>query len=160
MNALTAGVLFGVLLAPGALRAQDSRLESKPKPYIAYAAEPQYVPAGKSAALELHFRVRDGFHVNSHTPKSSYLLPTNLEFTSSTGVKAAPIEYPPGKSYSFSFEPDEKLDVYSGAFNVKLPVVATAGEHRLAGTLKYQACDQVACYPPGTLAVEVLFTAQ
>jgi hypothetical protein len=42
----------------------------KPKSFVVYAAEQQNVPAGKRSVLELHFHVVDGFHVNSHTPKS------------------------------------------------------------------------------------------
>jgi hypothetical protein len=45
--------------------------------------------------------------------------------------------------------------VYAGDFTVKLPVVAAAGEHTVEGSLKYQACDNAACYPPKTLPVKV-----
>ena len=65
-----------------------------------------------------------------------------------------------GTPYSFSFEPKEKLDVYTGSFTIKLPVVAAAGEHTVEGALRYQACDHAACYPPKTLPVQILFTAK
>lgn len=133
---------------------------AKPKSYVVYAAEQQMVAAGKKSVLELHFRVVDGFHVNSHTPKSELLIPTQIVLQPAAGVKADALEYPAGTSYSFSFDPAEKLDVYSGAFTVKLPVVAEAGAHTIEGTLRYQACDHAACYPPKSLPVEVLFTAK
>ena len=60
----------------------------------------------------------------------------------------------------FSFEPKEKLDVYTGTFTVKVPVVAAAGEHTVEGSLHYQACDNAACYPPKTLPLQVMFTAK
>ena len=41
--------------------------------------EQQMVAAGKRSVLELHFRVVDGFHVNSHTPKSELLIPTQID---------------------------------------------------------------------------------
>ena len=50
----------------------------KPKSYVIYAAEPQKVTAGKRSVLELRFQVVDGFHVNSHTPKSELLIPTQI----------------------------------------------------------------------------------
>jgi Disulphide bond corrector protein DsbC len=133
---------------------------AKPKSYVVYAAEQQVIAAGKKSVLELHFRVVDGFHVNSHTPKSELLIPTQIVLQPAAGVKADALEYPAGTSYSFSFDPTEKLDVYSGAFTVKLPVVAEAGAHSIEGTLRYQACDRAACYPPKSLPVEVLFTAK
>jgi thiol:disulfide interchange protein len=154
------------LLALVASRAQvgdmnaDSNNGAKPKAYVVYAAEPQTVAAGKSAVLELRFRVMQGFHVNSHTPKSELLIPTALSLDTAAGVKVSPLEYPAGQSYSFSFDPKEKLDVYAGDFTVKLPVVAAAGEHTIVGTLRYQACDNASCYPPKTLPVQVLFTAK
>jgi hypothetical protein len=102
----------------------------------------------------------EGYHVNSHTPKSDFLIPTTLKLDAADGVKAGATEYPAGKMYSFSFDPTEKLDVYAGDFTVKLPVVAAAGDHTVSGVLRYQACDNAACYPPKTLPVQVLFTAK
>jgi hypothetical protein len=133
---------------------------AKPKSYVVYAAESQVVIAGKRSVLEMHFRVVEGFHVNSHTPKSELLIPTQIALQPVAGVKAEAIEYPAGTSYSFSFDPSEKLDVYSGDFTVKLPVVAEAGTHTIDGTLRYQACDHAACYPPKSLPVQVIFTAK
>ncbi len=134
---------------------------AKPKGYVSYVAEPQTVPAGKRAVLELHFRVAEGFHVNSHMPKSELLIPTELTLTPDAGMEdVGKLEYPAGTEYSFPTSPGEKLDVYSGGFLLKLPVLAKAGEHTLTGALRYQACDRAACYPPKSLPVEVLFTAK
>jgi Disulphide bond corrector protein DsbC len=160
---LAAGMLFA--LSGGAIvtAQQVGSLDApavKPKSFVVYAAEQQNVAAGKRSVLELHFRVIDGFHVNSHTPKSDLLIPTRIELQPAARVKAEAVEYPAGTSYSFSFDPTEKLDVYSGAFTVKLPVVAEAGTHTVDGTLKYQACDHAACYPPKNLPVQVIFTAK
>jgi len=132
----------------------------KPKSYVVYAAEAQDVPAGKQAVLELRFHVVDGFHVNSHTPKSELLIPTTIALQPAVGVKTEAAVYPAGTSYSFSFDPANKLDVYTGDFTVKLPVVAAAGAHTIDGKLRYQACDRAACYPPKSLPLQVMFTAK
>jgi hypothetical protein len=155
--------LVVVAVGVGAQAQQVGNLDApvvKPKSYVVYSAEQQSVAAGKRSVLELHFHVVDGFHVNSHTPKSELLIPTRIELQPAAGVKADAVEYPAGTSYSFSFDPTEKLDVYSGAFTVKLPVVAEAGTHTVDGTLRYQACDNAACYPPKSLPVQVIFTAK
>jgi len=130
------------------------------KNYVTYTAEAQTVPAGRRAVLQLRFQLVPGFHVNSHTPKSDTLIPTALTLQPAAGVKAAEPAYPPGQPFSFSFAPTEKVDVYANSFTVKLPVVATAGEHTVDGTLKYQACDNASCYPPRTIPVKILFTAK
>jgi Disulphide bond corrector protein DsbC len=160
-----AGLFAGLLITlPVALAAQQvGNLDApvvKPKSYVVYGAEQQSVAAGKRSVLELHFRVLDGYHVNSHTPKSELLIPTRMELQPATGVKAEAVEYPSGTSYSFSFDPTEKLDVYTGTFTVKLPVVAEVGTHTVDGTLRYQACDHAACYPPKSLPVQVILTAK
>jgi DsbC/DsbD-like thiol-disulfide interchange protein len=133
---------------------------AKPKAYVLYAAEPQTIPASKRGVLELRFHLVPGYHVNSHTPKSQLLIPTTLTLQPADGVQALPLEYPAGQPYSFSFDPTEKLDVYAGDFTLKLPVVASAGQHAVDGSLKYQACDNASCYPPRTLPIKVIFTAK
>lgn len=156
-------LLIGLVTLTGVLTAQQVNLSApapKPKQYISYAADEQVVKAGKTSVAELRFRVADGFHVNSHTPKSELLIPTVLKLEPADGVKAEAVQYPAGTAYSFSFEPNEKLDVYTGVFTVKVPVVAEAGSHTVNGTLRYQACDNAACYPPRSLPVQLIVTAK
>ena len=132
----------------------------KTKSYVMYAAEAQVIAAGRKSVVEARFHVMDGYHVNSHRPKGDLLVPTALTLDAADGVKAGEVEYPAGTVFSFGADPDDKLDVYTGDFTVKLPVVAAAGEHTIAGTLKYQACDDRACYPAKTLPVQILFRAK
>jgi len=152
--------LCAATIQPGHAQFAGLDTPAKPKSYVTYAAEAQAVPAGKPAVLQLRFQLLQGFHVNSHAPKSEFLIPTALTLLPAAGVKAGDLEYPPGQLFSFSFDPKEKVDVYAGAFIVKLPVVATPGEHTMDGTLKYQACDNASCYPPRTIPVKILFTAR
>lgn len=135
-------------------------LPAKGRQYILYTAEQQVVPSGKRGLLELRFHVLPGFHVNSHTPRSELLMATQVEFTNAPGVKVEAADYAPGKLFSFPFSPEDKLDVYSDEFSIKLPVHATTGPHELHGSLHYQACDQTVCYPPRTLPVALYFVAK
>ncbi|HTH53051.1 MAG TPA: protein-disulfide reductase DsbD N-terminal domain-containing protein [Edaphobacter sp.] len=160
---LLAGVLLGSGITPALLVAQQESLTlpaARPKQYVAYDSEGQAIEAGKTSTLELRFQVVQGYHVNSHTPKSELLIPTNLTIEPASGVKAAAAEYPAGTTYSLRFDPSEKLDVYTGAFVVKVPVVAALGDHTLKGVLHYQACDNAACYPPKSLPVQIAVTAK
>ena len=153
-------MLHAALLLVGAQLGQLNAPRPKPKQFVAYASEAQVVPAGKPAMLELHFRVQDGYHVNSHRPSSELEIPTAIELAPETGVRLATAQYPAGTTYVPLFDPTEKLDVYAGEFAVRIPVVASAGSHALHGTLKYQACDRAACYPVKTLPLDVVFQAQ
>ncbi len=162
---MTRRIFTGLVLLAAAAPLAHAQIGSmdtpaKPKSYVLYAAEPQTIQSGKHATLELRFHLVSGYHVNSHTPKSQLLIPTALTLQPADGVKPGPLEYPAGKPFSFSFDPSDKLDVYAGDFTLKLPVVATAGQHTVDGSLKYQACDNASCYPPRTLPVKVIFTAK
>ncbi len=130
------------------------------KAYIAYTEMPQTIPAGKRATIELRFRVLPGFHVNSHTPAQSNLIPTALTLSATPGVKPSEPAYPAGQPFSFSFDPKEKLSVYAGDFIVKLPITAAPGNHSLDAVLRYQACNNASCFPPRTLPVKIPFTAK
>jgi hypothetical protein len=130
------------------------------KQYVAFVPETQVIPAGKRSLLALHFSVAPNFHINSHTPKSELLLATDLVLRSTSEIKIEPAEFPPGKTFSFSFDPTEKLDVYQGDFIVKVPVSASPGDHELQGSLTYQACSSVACFPPRDFPIIVPFTAK
>ncbi|MBW8748584.1 MAG: protein-disulfide reductase DsbD N-terminal domain-containing protein [Acidobacteria bacterium] len=132
-----------------------------PKSFVNYAAEPASIAAKKPAVVELHFKVLDGYHMNSHTPKSELLIPTVLKLEPATGVKLGAIDYPVGHEYSFSFNPQEKLDVYTGDVTLKTHLTAAAaGTYTVKGVLSYQACDNAACYPPKKLPVEIEVTAK
>lgn len=133
---------------------------AKPRATVLYAAEQQTVPAARRAALELRFQIVPGFHINSHTPNSQLLIPTALTLEPAPGVKLGALVYPAGVPYSFAFDPGVKVDIYAGSFIIRLPVVATPGDHTLEGALKYQACDNASCYPPKTLPVKIVFTAK
>ncbi|HEX2916892.1 MAG TPA: protein-disulfide reductase DsbD N-terminal domain-containing protein [Edaphobacter sp.] len=156
-------IAIAVLLLSGMACAQQASLPMpgpKPKQYVSYQTDQQDVKAGKREVVELHFRVADGYHVNSHTPKSELLIPTALKLDPAAAVKASAAEYPAGSLYSFSFNPSEKLEVYTGDFIVKVPVVAQPGAHTVTGILHYQACDKAACYPPKSLPVQIAVTAK
>jgi thiol:disulfide interchange protein len=107
--------------------------------------------------VSLNFRIPGGYHINSNTPKSEFLIPTALKMDLPTDIILGKIEYPAGEDASFPFSPDEKLSVYSGDFTIALGVhplkSVVPGKYVMHGVLRYQACDNAACYPPKTLPV-------
>ena len=114
--------------------------------------------AGATKDVNLDFRVGSEFHINSHTPKSPLLIPTALKLEAQAPVVLGDVKYPAGQDVSFAFSGDEKLNVYSGDFTIdaflKAPADAAAGSYPVKGTLRFQACDHSACYPPRNIPVE------
>lgn len=118
------------------------------------------ITAKKASLVELHFRVADGMHINSHVPHSKMLIPTNFIVAERSGVTVSAVDFPAGADYSFSFSPTEKLSVYAGEFILKAMITAQAGQHLLEAGLRYQACDSNSCYPPKTIPVALNILAK
>lgn len=127
-------------------------------PTLAFAAVPLTTAQRASQTMvNLNFRVPAGYHINSNTPKSEFLIPTALRINVPTDIILGKIEYPPGQDRSFPFSPDEALNVYSGDFTIAVGVhplhSVVPGKYVMHGVLRYQACDNAACYPPKNLPV-------
>src|SRR5215469_4525272 len=77
------------------------------------------VPAGKSTAVSLHFRIKPGLHINSHQPKDEYLIPTVLSIPERSGVRLENASYPAGTEFTLPVDPATKLIVYTGEFAIE-----------------------------------------
>jgi Disulphide bond corrector protein DsbC len=113
------------------------------------------IPADKPSPVDLHFKVAQGLHVNSHTPRTEDLIPTTLSFPDSAAVRLAKADFPPGADYAFAISPSEKLSVYTGEFIVHAEFIAAKGEHLVEAKLRYQACTSDTCMPPHTIPVAI-----
>ncbi len=111
----------------------------------------------QATMVNLNFRIPPGYHINSNAPKSEFLIPTALKMDLHTDIILGKIEYPAGEDKNFPFSPDEKLSVYSGDFTIAVAVhplhSVVPGKYVMHGVLRYQACDNAACYPPKKLPV-------
>src|SRR5579871_5708173 len=106
---------------------KDDLLALKSKQWITVPSLPQVtVAAGQKTALQFKFQVGEGFHINSHVPKSELLVPTTLNITPVEAVTIGNIEYPKGKDFALSYDPSEKLSVYTGEVILNIPIQASA----------------------------------
>ena len=138
---------------------QSSSLESEKPQSVQYLFPEQVsVTAGKDFVIDLHFRIKAGMHINSHTPREKSLIATRLIVAEMPGMKIGPVEFPVGSDYALAAMPNDKLSVYTGEFIVRAHIQATAGQHMFEGALRYQACDTNSCYPPreAPIAVDVI----
>ena len=163
---LVAGLVMvlatGVMVAQQIQMGGDSMGQARGltgKSHVELLSDAVQTDAGKAEVVELRFRVQPGFHINSHHPKDELLIPTVLKVDEGS-VKVLGEEYPAGTSYRLMVGDGETLDVYQNEFRVSLRVMAPKGVTTLTGALRYQACDNAACYPPKTLPVKVLVTAR
>ena len=106
--------------------------------------------------------LNDGFHMNSHTPAETYLIPLTLKWTLGP-VETADVEYPKPEMLKLPFEA-KPLSVLTGKSTFitkfKLPANAKPGPLTIMGKLRYQACNDKACFAPKTVDVKLLVNVQ
>jgi hypothetical protein len=113
------------------------------------------VAAGKPTFIALHFRIAPGLHINSHTPKDEFLIPTVLSIPEGAGVRLLEASYPAGTEFTLPLDPKTKLSVYTGEFVIQARIAAEPGNHLVEAKLRFQACDKNQCLPPKTIPVAI-----
>ena len=127
-------------------------------------APPQKVVAkrGASAQAKISVELQPGYHVNSNTPSEDYLIPLKLTWTPAA-LEPAGTVYPKPKMEKYQFS-EKPLSVFTGNFELvssfKIPAAAQRGPGILLGKLRYQACNNNACFPPKTLEVRLPYEVQ
>jgi len=159
-RALLAGALIAAI--PATAICQQDALTSSPHPSVQKVQTVEYlypeqvsVPAGKTSPVALHFRIKDTLHINSHTPRAEYLIPTVFSVPEGSGVKLAAATYPPGTDFALPSDPGQKLSVYTGDFTIQAKIISTPGNHLVEASLRYQACNDTQCLPPRTITVPI-----
>jgi DsbC/DsbD-like thiol-disulfide interchange protein len=151
-----------LLISGGAIsHAQDAAPPIKPadvvKTHTYVSLDP--VPRGKEFQAAVVVDINENYHMNSHKPIDSYLIPTTLTPQLPEGIKLVDTVYPPGRLKKFPFSPDKPLDVYSGSVTLRLRLAAgnsaAIGSTTIPITLRYQACNNSACLPPVKIPLTV-----
>jgi DsbC/DsbD-like thiol-disulfide interchange protein len=160
-------VLVGALIvagtAPGAQAPLFEPEGSKRGPArlaVAISADTPAVVPGRPVTLRLDMLPAPGIHV--YAPGNSDYIPISVTLIAPAGVQVHAPVYPAGEDYVFG-ELKETVKVYSRAFQVRQPVVVTraaakaaGGSLTIAGSVRYQACDDRVCFPPATVPVSVV----
>jgi hypothetical protein len=126
------------------------------------AGPPQKVAGKRNDSVETRISctVQAGYHVNSNTPTDEYLIPLKLTWASTGALRPVEVVYPKPtmEKYQFALKP---LSVLTGKFDLvarfKVGPDAVAGPGQALGKLKYQACNDRACYPPRTIDIAVSY---
>jgi DsbC/DsbD-like thiol-disulfide interchange protein len=155
-------LMLAVVLCASVLAiAEENTPQSFGRPALVTLAPLQAITIlpGHTAKVTIRFNIADGYHVNSNKPNSDLLIPTAVKITSPAGFTVGKISYPAGQDFALKFAPEEKLNVYAGEVSVSASVRAAkilkAGNYRLTGELQYQACNDISCFPPKKLPLEI-----
>ncbi len=122
---------------------------------VSASTKPETVSAGKSFELVIDATIKRGFHIQSHTPSNPAFIACEVYLEPSDGVIFDEAVYPPGKKRKVKYLGE--VSEYGGKITIRVPGSLEAdgdsGPRRLAGILKYQACNEKGtCFPPTAVA--------
>ena len=113
---------------------------------------------GRTVQAAVIIEIPSGYHVNSNRPLAKFLIPTSLKIEAPGGIRVSPVSYPRAHLRTFGFSPD-KLSVFEGRtvlrFNVTIPANFSSGVTELRARLRYQSCNDEACFPPATREINL-----
>ncbi len=118
---------------------------------VAASASPVAVAPGQSGKLIIRLAVAPGFHVNSAKPDDPSLIATSFAPNAVKGVHYGAPVYPAVSRVKIEASP-KPIPAYIGSVAIIVPFTvaksAHAGKLSVGGTLTYQGCNAVSCYPP------------
>ena len=134
------------------VQANEAQPKAPPADVVRASVSDVEIATGKATEATIKLNIADGYHINGNPPTFSYLKATELQVEAAPGIIVGQPVYPPAIKKKFSFAQDQPLAVYEGEVNIKLPLQAdrktAKGERKLDASLRIQACDDQACYPP------------
>jgi hypothetical protein len=120
--------------------------------------KPDRIKRARSAQGNVVMEIPSGLHVQSNRPLDKFLVPTKLEIEAPQGVRIGSIIYPRALMRNLKFSKG-KVAVYEGRalirFNVTVPASFSGSSAEIKGRLRFQACNDEACFPPVTREVKM-----
>ena len=125
---------------------------------ISGALAPDKVKKGRVARASVVMEIPSGLHVQSSKPLDKFLVATKLDVETPSGMKVGPVSYPRALMRKLKFSKG-MVAVYEGRavlrFNVTVPPNYSGGSGDIKGKLRFQACNDDACFPPVTREVKM-----
>ena len=120
--------------------------------------KPDKIKRAGSTRGSVVMEIPAGLHVQSNRPLDKFLVPTKLEIEAPQGVRVGSVTYPRAIMRNLKFSKG-KVAVYEGRallrFNVTVPASYNGNSAELKGRLRFQACNDEACFPPVTREVKM-----
>lgn len=145
-----------LLAAPFNFQAEPRSLIQQPNIGVNGFFSADKAQQGRTIQAAVVINIPSGYHINSNRPLASFLIPTSVKIESGGGLKVGAVSYPRAQLRNFSFSQDQ-LSVFEGRvvlrFNVTVPTGFTTGVTELRARVRYQSCNDEACFPPVTRTV-------
>jgi cytochrome c biogenesis protein CcdA/thiol-disulfide isomerase/thioredoxin len=149
MKKLVLTLGLAIVAAAVTLSAQLKRPQATVTPLVERPA----AAAGSAVRLALKVSLPEGLHTQSNKPLDPTLIPTVLTVDAPAGMTVDEIVYPPAIELRQQGL-EQPLSVFEREFVVGVQVTlgpaVAAGDLPLPARLRYQACNDMICFPPAT----------
>jgi DsbC/DsbD-like thiol-disulfide interchange protein len=149
-------LLCALLATPFNFRAEPLALAQQPDIGVNGFFSADRAQLGRTIFAAVVINIPSGYHINSNRPLAKFLIPTSIKIEAPGGIRVGAVSYPRAQLRSFSFSQD-KLSVYEGRavlrFNVTIPANFSTGVTELRARVKFQSCNDEACFAPQTRQV-------
>jgi DsbC/DsbD-like thiol-disulfide interchange protein len=150
-------LLLALLLFPATFYS-TSMAQSAADINVSGWVKPDKIKRPRSTQGNVVMEIPSGLHVQSNKPLDKFLVPTKLEIEAPQGVRISSIIYPRALMRNLKFSKG-KVAVYEGRtlirFNVTVPASFSGNSAEIKGRLRFQACNDEACFPPVTREVKM-----
>jgi DsbC/DsbD-like thiol-disulfide interchange protein len=145
--------LFLLFLLPASVYSQSASDVN-----VSGSIAPDKVKKGRIVKATVVVDIPKGLHVQSNRPLDKYLIATKLDVETPPGMKVGAISYPRPVMRNLKFS-KSAVAVYEGRamlrFNVTVPANYGGSSGEIKGKLRFQACNDDACFPPITREVKM-----
>ena len=149
--------LLVILLIPVTLYSNPAP-QSSADVNVSGSIAPDKVKKGRVVRASVVMDIPAGLHVQSSKPLDKFLVATKLDVETPAGMKVGPVSYPRALMRKLKFSKG-MVAVYEGKsivrFNVTVPANYSGGSGEIKGKLRFQACNDEACFPPVTREVKM-----
>jgi DsbC/DsbD-like thiol-disulfide interchange protein len=145
------------LLLPASLRSNPLP-QSAGDVNVSGSIAPDKIKKGRVVKGSVVIDIPKGLHVQSSKPLDKYLIATKLDVETPSGMRVGPVSYPRAVMRNLKFSKGA-VAVYEGRailrFNVTVPANYGGSSGEIKGKLRFQACNDDACFPPVTREVKM-----
>lgn len=149
--------LFVILLLPNTFYSTPVP-QSSADVNVSGSLAPDKIKKGRVVRASVILDIPSGLHVQSSKPLDKFLVPTKLDVETPSGMRVGPVSYPRALVRKLKFSKRD-VAVYEGKamirFNVTVPANYSGGSGDIKGKLRFQACNDDACFPPVTREVKM-----
>ena len=149
--------LIAILLIPATFYSSPAP-QSSADVNVSGSIAPDKVKKGRTVRATVVMDIPAGLHVQSNKPLDKFLIATKLDVETPPGMKVGPVSYPRALMRKLKFS-KSMVAVYEGKamirFNVTVPAGYSGGSGDIKGKLRFQACNDEACFPPVTREVKM-----